>query len=207
MRKSLKIILVGVFVLVTILMISENINSKNSTPLSLNQQNISDDTNKKNEFLLLHKTLDELSETWPESKIRPYRKAVEKFPNVDSCLLERDVNSVNWSLIKTTTELEVCLSRIHNHLGDVSKSEEWFKQQGFKVIVQSHPRGSLPGIYHSISGNWTIPTTGPLKGQKSPMSGMHIYFEEFLATTGISIGIEISPKNIVTDVKAGYTRK
>lgn len=195
----------GVFVLVTILMISENINSKNSTPLSLNQQNISDDTNKKNEFLLLHKTLDELSETWPESKIRPYRKAVEKFPNVDSCLLERDVNSVNWSIIKTTTELEVCLSRIHNHLGDVSKSEEWFKQQGFSVNVRSNP--DYPERLHSVGGIWLIPSSGPLKNRKSPLSGIHARFTELFLNSGISVGIYISQENVVTHVTVEYLVK
>jgi len=186
----------------------QNIHSQNSTPLSKIEQHISDDTEQKSEFLLLHKTLDELSETWPESKIRPYRKAVKKFPNVDACLITpKDADSINWSIIKSTTELEVCLSRIHTYLGDVNKSEEWFERQGFKVIVYNYSPDSLPFRRYRVNASWSIPSSGHLKDRKSPISGVRIYFEEFLAIAGISVGININQKGTVTHISSGYTKK
>ena len=166
------------------------------------------DTVQEYKFLLFGKTIEELSLSWPESKIRPYRRAIEKFPDLDSCLIAaEDADTINWSIIKTTTELEVCLSRIHTYLGDVHKSEEWFLQQGFKVIVYDYPPDSQPYRHHRVNASWLVPSSGPLKNRKAPMSGVRIFFEEFLAIAGISVGININQEGLVTHISAGYTRK
>lgn len=166
------------------------------------------DTVQEYKFLLFGKTIEELSLSWPESKIRPYRRAIEKFPDLDSCLIAaEDADTINWSIIKTTTELEVCLSRIHTYLGDVHKSEEWFKRHGFQVIVQSYFRGDPPRHFHSINGIWQIPLTGLFKDRKSPLLGLRIRFEELFARAGLSIGLEINQEGLVTHVETGYSRK
>lgn len=208
MKKVLKIVLITLFGLSAVFIVMQSTQSKDSIPLSANEQLSPDDTGRKSEFLLLHKTLDELSKTWPEDMIKPYRKAVKKFPDVDACLITpKNADSINWQIIKTTIELKVCLSRIHTYLGDVHESEEWFKRQGFKVIVYDYPPDALPYLRHRINASWPIPSSGPLKDRKSPMSGIRIYFEELFAIAGVGVGVEISPEGKVVHVIAGYSRK
>ncbi|MDP1549048.1 MAG: hypothetical protein Q8L97_02645 [Nitrosomonas sp.] len=209
MKKTLKIILIVLFGIITVLiMIEQSTQSKDSIPLSANEQLSPDDTGRKSEFLLLHKTLDELSKTWPESKIRPYRSALKKFPDANACLIiPNNADSINWSLINSTEELEVCLFHIHSYIGDVKQSEEWFKRQGFSVFVDNHIRGTSPMPYHTIHANWITASTGPLKNQKSPLRGPHIFFEELFAITGLSVGLTIDPEGRIIDVSCGYSRK
>lgn len=194
--------------MVSILMIVQSIHSKGADLTSPNSQRASNNSEKKKEFMRLGMTLEVLSTSWSESKIRPYRKALKKFPEVGTCLIAPDnVDSFNWSLVKTVYELEVCLFHIHSYIGDVKQSVEWFRRHGFLVIVQSYFRGDPAIRFYSINSIWKIPSSGPLKDRKSPLSGTRIFFEELFARSGISIGLEINQEGMVTDVSSGYSRK
>lgn len=208
MKKVLLIALLILFGMVSILMIVQNTHSTDADLTSPNSQHASNDSEKKKQFMLLGMTLEELSKTWPESKIRPYRNALIKFPDLIACLsIPNNTDYINWSTIKSLQELDVCLSHIHSYIGDVKQSEEWFKRQGFGVFTDSHIRGASPMQYHTIHANWITLTSGPLKNQKSPLSGPRIFFEELFAISGLSVGLTIDPEGRVIDVSSGFSRK
>lgn len=207
MKKVLLIALLILFGMVSILLIAQNIHSEESDLIMSDVQPTSIESEKK-EFMLLSMTLEELSKTWPENKIRPYRNALIKFPDLSACLsIPNNTDYINWSTIKSLQELDVCLSHIHSYIGDVKQSEEWFKQQGFRVFTDSHVRGASPTQYHTIHANWITLTSGPLKNQKSPLSGPRVFFEELFAISGLSVGLTIDPEGRVIDVSSGFSRK
>ena len=160
------------------------------------------------QFLRLAKTIDELSETWPKNKVEPYRQAVARFPGLRACLAdEDDLSAIRWTSFATLEELEVCLSLIHNAIGDLDESVDWFKDQGFSVSTRFTRRGSPPQKFSTIYADWIVPSSGPTSGEKSPLTGIRAWFRELLARSGLGIGLVLDSSERVTDVNAGYTRK
>lgn len=71
-----------------------------------------------------------------------YEAALTRFPSTQSCLLltARKQNRWNlaefdWSSMSNHHDIEVCLFRIADTLGEPEKMEEWFAVQGYETVA------------------------------------------------------------------------
>jgi hypothetical protein len=93
-------------------------------------------------FLFLGKTVDE-----DHPRYGDYRRALRRFPDVRSCLIERerekpqpDLRRIDWDAIQDIQEIEVCIYRIVTSIGDIEIAKLWLRYHGFTV-------GQLTRIY------------------------------------------------------------
>jgi len=95
-------------------------------------------------FLQFGKTLSERKKYLPAQDFRKYEQAVQRWPDVRSCLIpsEREKENPNlllfdWQQVRSTEEAEVCLFRVMSSLADVEKAGQWFLAQGFDDVSKA----------------------------------------------------------------------
>lgn len=86
-------------------------------------------------FLFLGKVVDK-----DHPRYSDFRRALRRFPNVRSCLIEAerekrrpDLRQIDWGLIENGQETHVCVFRIASSIEGVEGIKTWFRSQGFRV--------------------------------------------------------------------------
>jgi len=76
-----------------------------------------------------------------------YRKALRRFPNVRSCLIEverenpqPDLRQIDWGAIGNIREIEVCVFRVASSIGDIATIKLWLLHHGFTMDEVSRRR-------------------------------------------------------------------
>lgn len=100
-------------------------------------------------FLLLGSLMQKGHPRWDE-----FRQPIEKFPSAIDCLSSPQVEAmdwnlldVNWNLMKSNRDVEVCLFRIFDTINDPMQSALWLQMQGYRVLEpQKKQGGGLFGV-------------------------------------------------------------
>lgn len=157
------------------------------------------------EFPHLGMTLDAKNQPLSFLERWSYRRALSKFPDALSCLKKDAANSqgadltkVDWALMKNRTQVEVCLTRIHNAIADSKKSVTWFQAVGFSAFSNTNPKGHFREGWSTVHANW--------KGDGiSPFRSLSFLLEETSAY-GMSIGITIQENGVVNNSQVAFLR-
>ncbi len=118
--------------------------------------------------------------------------AARKWPHVRSCLVgseskkdHPDLRKINWSKLRTDSDINVCMFRIFNSLGTKERNERWFNEQGFSSsIINIH--NEYVSTWSSVQGTRKSPKFGgsfiPSKGIRSLFLGSVSWSESFSAS-------------------------
>lgn len=145
----------------------------------------------------------------PASDYRAYRRAVEKFPNVQSCLIrsERVKEHPNlllfdWDEIHSLVEGEVCLFRISSSYGDLESTGRWLEHQRFDVDdPYESPVSSIAspeyagGRWSTVVASWDVKENGTLFYNNIAEKLARELFEY-----GISVGVTAADTGDVVNV-------
>lgn len=163
-------------------------------------------------FLRFGKTLSERRKYPPAANFRKYEQAVQRWPDVRSCLIisERTKETPNlllfdWQQVRSTYQAEVCLFRVMSSLADVEKARQWFLAQGFDRVLKARtPLNKRDNKEEVFSAYWNMRT------KASPIGYDSIWqvIEKLpipLKAYDVNIGVRFHSKE-VTNVGATYSR-
>ncbi|WP_145974801.1 hypothetical protein [Ruegeria atlantica] len=115
-------------------------------------------------FLFLGRVVDSDHPQW-----RKYRKAIRKFPDVQSCLAKEEQKKENPNLLKLDWEgggyssgVELCIYRISRSLVTLDRVQSWMSYHDFRVVGYSRYRSEnfvSTGTNQpvgNVSGYWTV---------------------------------------------------
>lgn len=164
-------------------------------------------------FRIVGNSIDELSETWSWYRLWPYRNAIQRFPTIESCLVEpQNLASFDWTAFRSLTEVRICLAAVGDALGSPSATVEWFALQGFSTSQSQSkrpaPRRGSPSVSHTtVFARWEPPETGAAAGTKSPLTGVRAGLREIGTYNTLGLAIQFDDTNSVFNVSASYPRK
>ncbi len=115
-------------------------------------------------FLFLGRVVDSDHPRW-----RQYRKAIRKFPDVQSCLAKEEQMKENPNLLKLDwkrvgygSSAEVCIFRISRSLGTLDRIQSWMSYHDFRVVGYSRYRSEnfVPTRVNqpvgNVAGYWSV---------------------------------------------------
>lgn len=89
------------------------------------------------EFLVTGKPIEARDPPLKPDLLKKYRAALAAIPDADHCLISHGGEIVerraDWSRIRSTEELEVCLFWIAAGLGDPAIMQRWLSENGFRT--------------------------------------------------------------------------
>ncbi|MBO9410261.1 MULTISPECIES: hypothetical protein [unclassified Ruegeria] len=115
-------------------------------------------------FLFLGKTVDSVHPQW-----KRYRRALRRFPDVTSCLIESErekkepnLLKLDWEKVGTGSGAEVCVFRVASSLGTADRTLKWLEYQRFRFSGLNRrgsqnfqPHFDTQPIYQ-VTARWTI---------------------------------------------------
>lgn len=138
---------------------------------------------------------------------RNYKTSVSRFPSVHSCLTgenrnasQPDLSKIDWSLIQSTYDADVCLFRIASSYKSVTSFEKWLQRNGFPEVTRFERNSvgsSGDGIALSASRN--IKRDGVLFGH-SPIRSFFISKTAY----GLSVSIVYDSQGNLFSVGSNY---
>lgn len=159
-------------------------------------------------FRIVGNSIDELSERWSWYRLWPYRSAIRRFPTVESCLAEPgDLASIDWTAIRSLTDVRICLAAVGDALGSPAASAEWFTVQGFSTRESKRERGSPSVVHTTVFARWDSPENAAISGSKSSLTGLRASLREIGTYNTLGLAIQFDSTNSVFDVSASYPRK
>jgi hypothetical protein len=110
-------------------------------------------------FLLLGARMQPSQSRWDE-----FADSLEKFSNAQNCLNPPEISGtkwntldVNWKVLRSNRDIEVCLFRIFDTLNDPLLAVSWLKRQEYKVLDPWHPAGGgLRGVPPELVPELTV---------------------------------------------------
>jgi hypothetical protein len=146
-------------------------------------------------------------------RFEAFKEALQRFPNVRTCLLDSEVNSEEPNLLKFDwrrpeggPELEVCLFRVMSSLGGPGPIYEWLQYHEFKGAPRlSRPRGGNAkpryenDYVYSLQGTWPVERYRKIRNPQSWLARIAgfeiiysftlvIYFSESLKVVHAGVG-------------------
>lgn len=100
-----------------------------------------------------------------------HRRALVRFPDTQSCLQSgahatrrNDLLLMDWDLIETTQEAQICIFRLLHGWGGVTDATEWLSSQGLRSsgngFNSEKPFEQRDGTLR-VDAGWSIKTNGP----------------------------------------------
>ena len=134
----------------------------------------------------------------------PFNLALNAYPDAASCVLqsEADANGVDlltfdWADQRGQAQLKVCLSHIHNVIGDPEISAQWFEHYGFNVFSETKPAGHLREGWTVIHLNW-------INGAEFPAPYVTPSPTRLFFGSGFTMGVRLNASNVVQNVSIGF---
>jgi hypothetical protein len=128
---------------------------------------------------------------WSNQLTVAQRVALHKFPDLNSCIEAKTNNPsveelmiMDWSKIKTSSQVEICAFRILKTLGDISYATPWLEQQGYsspKNFSSENPFKEHEGNLR-VDGVWSVTKKGlryPESGLKHEIISLPIFFPPY----------------------------
>lgn len=122
--------------------LSESMVSKEKFLLPIGQLS----TQLESPFMFFGGVMDESHPRWKQ-----YSKALKEHPDTLSCLIKSErgnsiVNTLNfdWVEVDGGAEMDVCVFRVLDSIEDPILIADWFRYQGFRVIIFNDPTPTRP---------------------------------------------------------------
>jgi hypothetical protein len=149
--------------------------------------------------------LESNAEILVEAETAGYRAALVRFTSPESCLKNEaqsdngfDLVLIDWGLLGSLAEIEVCLARIHNAIRNSENSVFWFNSTNFsaqsRVRPKDHPREGWTDIY----GSWIGPGTAPFLWYTA-------FFRRMLIISKVGVGMSFDQSLVVQNVNINFT--
>lgn len=138
-----------------------------------------------------------------------YRRPVARFPDVGSCLVEKERNSekpdltaFDWKLMGDTNQAEVCIHRIATSYRDPEAFEAWLASQKFEPIGRIEGMATGDPKLFIIYADWSVNRKGVLLGLGNYIARK--FTELFSYTLHVSVSYK---ENVgVTNVQVSYLK-
>lgn len=140
---------------------------------------------------------------------KAYRRAIDKFPDVQSCLVtsERTKERPNllmfdWDRMHSFEEGEVCLFRMFSSIGYVNGVKLWLSYQGF-AVTDHYEAAVYPDAkptyaaqkWYTVVASWSVGEKGTMFYRNTMEKWARELFEH-----GISVGVTVVESGDVVDV-------
>jgi hypothetical protein len=140
-----------------------------------------------------------------------YRRAVRRFPDVQSCIADSqrareqpDLTKFDWSKFENSKFAEVCLFRIATSYQSAQAFESWLGNQGFSVgsgyiLGYRSDRNYPNSLDFQVYGRWDVNKQGALiYADKKKKDEIERYIRSYTVTLEIRVDVGI------LQISAGY---
>lgn len=133
-----------------------------------------------------------------------YQSAAEKFPNLESCLVDssKEKLRLDWHSLRRPVEAEVCLFHVARHLEFPSKLAEWFQDEGFSAGFRDIFGRAAAGEKGTVFASMKFPsTTNP-----HAFSRGRFRFDRLTASS-ITIGVRFDGAKVIENINITFIRE
>jgi hypothetical protein len=149
--------------------------------------------------------LESNSEILVEAETVGYRAALESFTSPESCLKNEaqsdngfDLVLIDWGILGSLAEIEVCLARIHNAIRNSENSVLWFNSANFSAQARVRPKDHYREGWTDIYGSWTGEGAAPFPWYTA-------FFRRLLIISKVGVGMSFDQSLVVQNVNISFT--
>lgn len=149
--------------------------------------------------------LERNAEIHVEAEIAGYRAALERFTSPESCLKNEaqsdngfDLVLIDWGLLGSLAEIEVCLARIHNAIRSSENSVLWFNSANFSAQSRVRPKDHYREGWTDVYASWPGEGTAPFPWYTA-------FFRRLLTISKVGVGIAFDQSRMVQNVSINFT--